>query len=116
MTDHDKYQLITQHFVPGLGYEFVPLESRKFQHSWFSTYPWLRALSWGFLPALCTLWGFRPAPDLFVKHHFGQIENQLIKALEKLKAHNGKGYHHQAVLDFRVLPLMCTWMIQPSLK
>lgn len=106
MTDHDKYQLVTQHFVPGPGYEFVPLESRKFQHSWFSTYPWLtysEHCHGGFcLP--CVLFakcqGFRSAPDLFVKRHFGQTENQLVKALEKLKAHNERGYHHQAVLDF----------------
>ena len=106
MTDHDKYQLITQHFVPGPGYEFAPLESRKFQHSWFSTYPWLtysEHCHGGFcLP--CVLFakgqGFRSAPDLFVKRHFGQTENQLLKALEKLKEHNGRGYHHQAVLDF----------------
>ena len=35
-----------------------------------------------------------------MKRLFEQTENQLVKALKKLKTHNGRDYHHEAVLDF----------------
>ena len=105
MTDHDKYQLATHHFIPGPGYSFPPLKKRRFQHSWLSMFPWLtysEQCRGGFcLP--CVLFaksdGFRSTPDLLVKRSLGETENHFVKAIELLRQHNGRAYHQQAVVE-----------------
>ena len=101
ITDSDKYDLLTNHFGPGIDYKFPKIANgRSFQLQWLRLYPWLvysQQVNGGFcLP--CVLFarcGYRGSePGILVQRpltHFG-------KALEIMHKHSEKEYHKLAVV------------------
>ena len=96
VTDHDKYQLIVNHFVPEPAYNFPKnAGGRSFQHQWLMKYPWLKYSeqeNGGYcLP--CVLFyrseNLRSDPGVLVKNPLSNFK----KALESLHKHAEKSYH-----------------------
>ena len=96
VTDHDKYQLIVNHFVPEPAYNFPKTAGgRSFQHQWLMKYPWLKYSeqeNGGYcLP--CVLFyrseSLRSDPGVLVKNPLSNFK----KALESLHKHAEKSYH-----------------------
>ena len=100
--DVDKYELLTNHFKPGVDYTFPKIANgRSFQLRWLNMYPWLvysQQVNGGFcLP--CVLFaakcGYHSSePGLLVQRPLTKFG----KALELLRKHSEKEHHKLAVV------------------
>ena len=117
-TNHDKYQLVVNHFTPDPAYNFPKgTGSRSFQHRWLIKYPWLSYSehhNGGYcLP--CVLFSrnanFRSDPGVLVKSPLTNFQ----KALELLDKHTNMMYHKRAVVDYEAFMKVMTQK-QPSIQ
>ena len=96
-----KYQLLTNHFKPGVDYKFPKsVSGRAFQYRWLQLYPWLvysKQENGGYcLP--CVLFAscgyHRSDPGILVRRPLISFP----KALELFHKHKAKDYHKTAVV------------------
>ena len=102
ISDHDRYQLIKYHFVPGPTYRFPKSAGgRSFQYQWLARYSWLKyseSDNGGYcLP--CVLFSRSSSinhsdPGVLVSSPLVNFK----KALEMLNKHLEKAYHNTAVV------------------
>ena len=119
VTDHDKFCLIEEHFVPEPSYKFPPGSNRRaFQYRWLTRYQWLRYSehdNGGYcLP--CALFytpsnNLRSDPGVLVMKPLTNFQ----KALEILGKHETKEFHKFSVVKMIEFTKVMTNQ-QPSIQ